>query len=646
MRDEERRATSGHFVQNLDGPEAKPSDRLRPDDDRPRPSERLRQDGDPAPVDDPAPAGKAAKTGKRGRPRPSERLRREDGGRLPDGGRLLDDDHPAGHPAPDGNTAVGGKDAKPGKENPAPQSGGAEPAADPGGAVGSGSAGGAPRGKQKKLSPSERHYEKAGQRVEQAGAKLEKAKGKLAKQKPRKKPGPIRSIGRAVQLQTWRYAHGKIRQVEQENVGTEAAHKAELAGEGLVRGGTGLVKRRLRTRPMRQVRKWERKHISARAGHEFHRLAQEHPELNRSAASRLWQKQKLKWKYQKQARAAKQGGKTAKKAVDAAGRFFRAVLLSVKRHPIVLLMLGLVLALLMLLQSCAGAAVSLFGGLSGAVGGSSYMAEDMDINEAELAYCEWETDLLLEAKNAEQSHPGYDEYVFDLDEVGHDPHLLMSFLTAKYDAFTFAQVEPVLRDIFAQQYSLTFNEIVEERGDEENGYYDYYILEVTLTAKPFADIIAPLLTAQDERDRYELYNDTKGNRAYVGSPFPFDWLPYVSSHFGWRTHPVTGARDFHRAIDIAVPTGTEILAGGKGVVAEATTHSLYGLTVKIDYGAGITARYSHCSSLLVSSGQEVEPGQAIALVGDTGQVTGPHLDLEVLKDGELLNPLYFVVIPR
>jgi len=78
---------------------------------------------------------------------------------------------------------------------------------------------------------------------------------------------------------------------------------------------------------------------------------------------------------------------------------------------------------------------------------------------------------------------------------------------------------------------------------------------------------------------------------------------------------------------------------------EATTHSLYGLTVKIDYGDGIAARYSHCSALLVSVGQTVTAGDAIARVGDTGMVTGPHLDLEVLKDGELLNPLYFVVIP-
>jgi len=235
--------------------------------------------------------------------------------------------------------------------------------------------------------------------------------------------------------------------------------------------------------------------------------------------------------------------------------------------------------------------------------------------------------------------------------------MLMSFLTAKYDDFTFAAVEPVLRDIFNQQYTLTFTRIVEVRYRTEyytcdNGHehsyqvpYNYYILQTTLTARPFAEVIDPLLNTQDEQDRFDIYEITKGNRQYVGSPFPFNWLPYVSCGFGWRVHPITGDADFHRAIDIALPAGTEILAGGEGVVLLAESHSLYGLTVKIDYGGGVTARYSHCSALLVSAGQTVQAGDVIALVGSTGESTGPHLDLEVLKDGELLNPLYFVVIP-
>jgi murein DD-endopeptidase MepM/ murein hydrolase activator NlpD len=241
----------------------------------------------------------------------------------------------------------------------------------------------------------------------------------------------------------------------------------------------------------------------------------------------------------------------------------------------------------MALQSCAGASLTIGNGLLSAIGGTSYLAEDSELNAAEIAYSQWEIDLLFEAQNAETTYPDYDEYRYNINPVGHDPIALVSFLTAKYDDFTFPQVEPVLRDIFNEQYELTFTEIVEvryrteTRTDPETGEdydvevpYNWYVLETALTAQSFADIIAPLLTPGDEQDRYDVYNITRGTRRYVGSPFAFDWLPRVTSYFGWRVHPITGAQDFHRAIDIAVPAGTDILAGGDGMGVAATTHSL------------------------------------------------------------------------
>jgi hypothetical protein len=134
----------------------------------------------------------------------------------------------------------------------------------------------------------------------------------------------------------------------------------------------------------------------------------------------------------------------------------------------------------------------------------------------------------------------------------------------------------------------------------------------------------------------------KGNRQYVGKPFDMEWLPYVSSYYGYRVHPTNGAKDYHTGVDIAVQTGTEILAGGAGTVLEAGNGGNYGLTLLIDYGKGITARYAHCSALRVGVGQAVKLGDVIALSGNTGNSTGPHLHIEVLKDGEYLNPLYYV----
>ena len=489
-------------------------------------------------------------------------------------------------------------------------------------------------------------------RMEKSAEELDAARKKLAAQRPPKKNGPVKSVGKSVKSEAWAVAHGKMYQVENENVGIKAAHRTELAGEGVARGVSRFVKRRIRTRPARRVRKWEMKDLNARADHAMRTAAQEHPDLKSNAASRFMQKQRIKRQYQNQARdTAKQGARFSERAAAAAKRIGSVAFAFVKDHPTGVMIVLLGFMLIVILQSCMAGAFSIGNGILGAVGGTSYLADDMDINMAELVYTQWETDLTLEAKNAEQSHPGYDEYRFDIDPTGHDPHALIAYLTIKYDDFTFAGIEAALREIFDQQYSLTFTEIVEVRyrTDPDTGEkipYDYYILETKLTARPFMDVIGPLMAEPEEQDRYDGYTVTKGNRQYVDSPFPFNWLPYVSCQFGWRVHPITGKADFHRAIDIAVSEGTPIHAGGKGVVVLAETHPLYGLTVKIDYGGGITARYSHCSALLVSVGQMVEAGDVIARVGSTGEVTGPHLDLEVMKDGELLNPLYFVVIPN
>jgi cell wall-associated NlpC family hydrolase len=148
----------------------------------------------------------------------------------------------------------------------------------------------------------------------------------------------------------------------------------------------------------------------------------------------------------------------------------------------------------------------------------------------------------------------------------------------------------------------------------------------------------------EQLDRFNIYMALKGNRQYAQSPFgDLNWLPYVSSYYGYRVHPISGDKNYHTGTDIALPTGTEILAGGDGVILQSGTNGGYGLCVLIDYGGGITARYGHCSSLLVSTGQAVQAGDVIARVGSTGNSTGPHLHLEIMKNGRYLNPLYFAV---
>ena len=115
----------------------------------------------------------------------------------------------------------------------------------------------------------------------------------------------------------------------------------------------------------------------------------------------------------------------------------------------------------------------------------------------------------------------------------------------------------------------------------------------------------------------------------------------ISSSFGMRVHPITGRYKLHTGVDIAAGYGTTIRAADKGLVISTGWMSAYGQTVVIDHGSGIHTWYCHCSSVLVSEGQTVSRGQAIARVGSTGMSTGPHLHFSVLRNGDFVNPLGF-----
>jgi len=113
---------------------------------------------------------------------------------------------------------------------------------------------------------------------------------------------------------------------------------------------------------------------------------------------------------------------------------------------------------------------------------------------------------------------------------------------------------------------------------------------------------------------------------------------YISSEFGFRRDPFNGRSKLHKGLDFAGPVGTDIHSVGGGVVAFVGTRSGYGNVVEIDHGDGLLSRYGHLSAAKVNEGQVVKKGDLVALMGNTGRSTGPHLHLEVLKDGAQLNP--------
>ena len=116
----------------------------------------------------------------------------------------------------------------------------------------------------------------------------------------------------------------------------------------------------------------------------------------------------------------------------------------------------------------------------------------------------------------------------------------------------------------------------------------------------------------------------------------------ISDKFGLRTHPITGAADFHYGVDIEADEGTVIAAFADGTVTAVGESSLLGKYVSIQHNNGCQTIYAHCSRVTASSGQPVRMGEPIAEVGQTGQATGPHLHFELLMDTQYLNPVYYV----
>ena len=134
----------------------------------------------------------------------------------------------------------------------------------------------------------------------------------------------------------------------------------------------------------------------------------------------------------------------------------------------------------------------------------------------------------------------------------------------------------------------------------------------------------------------------------TGFTWPAPGFNTITSQFGMRMHPILGYEKLHDGTDIsgAGINGTPIVAAYSGTVILAQSYWGYGNCVKIDHGGGVVTLYAHASAILVSVGQQVKAGDTIALVGSTGNSTGPHLHFSLIIKGEFVNPLDYVVVPR
>ena len=453
---------------------------------------------------------------------------------------------------------------KPNKPRPEPwaQTGRTDPgggAADPGGSAfgagsekqsGPGEAG--TSGQSVPKSPKSKFRQKSQQeqaaasklRMEKQGRKVEKAKEKLARQKPPKKPGPVKRAGRVASGSAHGFVHGKIFEVEQENVGTEGAHRSELVGESVLRHGSRLVKRKIREHPARAVQKAEARYVKRTADYHFHTAAQEHPELSKNFFAQYWQKQRNRKQYQKRAKeAAKQGAKAAGKTAAATEKLAAKAAGFVKRHPAGSVIALACILLVFLVQSCSSSLVTIGNAGAGALGATTYPSEDGDMLGAEAAYTGLEAELKNYLDTYESTHD-YDEYHFDLDEIEHDPYVLISILSALHEGqWTLSQAAGTLQTLFDRQYILTEEVVVEVRyrtetrtDSEGNDYeveipYNYYICYVTLENKNLSHLPVYFMS-EEQMSRYAIYMSTVGNR-----PDLFPDSPYVDRYI---TNPPQG----------------------------------------------------------------------------------------------------------
>ena len=362
-------------------------------------------------------------------------------------------------------------------------------------------------------------------RMERRGEKLDAAREKLAKQKPPKKSGAVKRLAHTAGHGVHGFVHGKLYEVEHENVGTEGAHRSELAAESVYRFGRRKLRKAIREHPAKAVERAESKHIKATADYYYRKTVEEHPEMQEGGAvSRYLQKQKIKRQYAKQAReAARQTAKAAEGTASVTGKLTEKVSAYIKEHPGGLLLLLAAFLLLVVLQSCMSSLVTVGNGVAGAIGASTYAAEDADLLGAEAAYCALEDELQRYLDTYTRTHD-YDEYHFDLDTIEHDPYVLLSIVCALHEGeWTLDEVRGTLQMLFDRQYILTEDVVVEVRyrtvtrtDSEGNDYevevpYNYYICYVTLENFNLSHVPVYMMS-EEQLSMYALYMSTLGNR--------------------------------------------------------------------------------------------------------------------------------------
>ena len=331
-------------------------------------------------------------------------------------------------------------------------------------------------------------------------------------------------------------AHQSVRNADQDNnSGVEAAHFTEGSAEGAARAGSRFQYGR-KLRQYKKLERLEKKANKDAVDSIFAERMKSDPQAGSNFFSRWRQKQAIKKEYA----AAKAGAaaaentaagtaKAAQGTVSITGKAFQFV----QSHSHIIIGIAAVGLLVLVIAGSVSSCSVLINGGGNVVLGTSYTAEDEDLKGVETDYTKLEDKLRKQIDRIETDHPGYDEYRYNLAEIGHNPYELASLLTVEFENYTRSQVQARLQSIFEAQYELKLEEKVEIRTRKETrvGYrynpitgtghtytyqvtvqYEYKILNVTLLNRGVDYVARNSSLTDDQLQRYEVTLECRGNR--------------------------------------------------------------------------------------------------------------------------------------
>ena len=331
-------------------------------------------------------------------------------------------------------------------------------------------------------------------------------------------------------------AHQSVRNADQDNnSGVEAAHFTEGSAEGAARAGSRFQYGR-KLRQYKKLERLEKKADKDAVDSIFAERMKSDPQAGSNLFSRWRQKQAIKKEYA----AAKAGAAAAEntaagtaKAAQGTASMTEKAFQFVQSHSHIIIGIAAVGLLVLVIAGSVSSCSVLINGGGNVVLGTSYTAEDEDLKGVETDYTKLEDKLRKQIDRIETDHPGYDEYRYNLAEIGHNPYELASLLTVEFENYTRSQVQARLQSIFEAQYELKLEEKVEIRTRKETrvGYsynpitgtghtytyqvtvqYEYKILNVTLLNRGVDYVARNSGLTDDQLQRYEVTLECRGNR--------------------------------------------------------------------------------------------------------------------------------------